>query len=337
MYVQRDYSLRHHNTFGFDVRAHHFVQANDVATLREALRLRAAHDWPLLILGGGSNLVIRDTIPGLTLQPNLHHVDFHDEGDQVLVTAGCGVVWDELVQACVKRQLWGIENLSLIPGTVGAAPVQNIGAYGVELADCLQDVQYLDIDSGELHTLTREQGRYGYRDSLFKHALAGKAIITQVRLRLSKKPSPVLHYQALRDALPVDAAPDDIALIRETVINVRQSKLPDPAVTGNAGSFFKNPTISALDYSALSAQHPGIPGHEQADGRIKTAAAWLVDRAGWKGYRQDGVGVHDRQAIVLVNTGGGSGEKICRLAARIQADVQDKFGIALEIEPQIVP
>ena len=337
MHLHSDYSLRHHNTFGFDVRASRFVEAHDLETLRSALQLRARHQWPLLILGGGSNLVLTDDIPGLTLQPKLCQLEFTDVGDHVVVSAGAGIVWDELVQTCVSRNLWGIENLSLIPGSVGAAPVQNIGAYGVELADCLLGVKYLEVDSGELKTLTREQGNYGYRDSVFKRELQGQAIITQIRLRLSKTPSPALHYQALKEALPAGSDANDISLIRETVIKVRQSKLPDPAITGNAGSFFKNPTITAHHFESLIAQHPSIPGHAQADGSIKTAAGWLVERAGWKGFRQDGVGVHDQQALVLVNTGGGNGKQICHLADRIQADVLQKFGIELEIEPQIRP
>ncbi|MDO6462386.1 UDP-N-acetylmuramate dehydrogenase [Granulosicoccaceae sp. 1_MG-2023] len=337
MNLLENYSLRRRNTFGFDVQARYFAEPRNTDSLRQALSLCRENRWPLFVLGGGSNLVLTGDIPGLTLRPAMDGLSFREDGDAVFVEAGAGVVWDELVQQCVARGYWGLENLSLIPGSAGAAPVQNIGAYGVELADRLEQVVYLDTHSGESHVLERDAGQYSYRNSIFKQALAGRAVITQIRLRLSRKPTPVLSYQALRDALGKDAPDDSIGLIRETVIAIRRSKLPDPEHIGNAGSFFQNPTISADRFNALRALYPDLPGHRQDDGRIKTAAAWFVDKAGWKGHRENGVGVHDRQAIVLINTGRGNGLQICELAARIQADVLAKFDIELEIEPRIRP
>lgn len=340
MNIRHLHSLRDHNSFGFDVRAEHFARVDSLDALREALAEARRQRWPVMPLGGGSNLLLTRDLPGLTLQMALPGIEvLADDGDRILLRVGAGENWHALVEHCIARGWRGLENLALIPGTAGAAPIQNIGAYGVELVDVFDSLEALEIASGKHAEFGRDDCRFGYRDSAFKRALAGRFAITAIRLRLSRSASLNIGYGALASELARIGEPTarDVA---DAVIRVRRSKLPDPAELGNAGSFFQNPVIGAEQFSALQKTHPDLPHYPQADGRIKLAAGWLVEQAGWKGYREGAVGVHGQQAIVLVHhhreDTQGRGTQVLELARRIAADVQDRFKIELEIEPRVI-
>ena len=333
--VQEGVDLQPLNTLSIAARAAYFVRVSDTDTLREVLTWRRDASLPLLLLGGGSNLVLRGDWHGLVLQYGDSTVSLlKRDGDDVLVRAGAGVVWHDLVCYCSAQGWHGLENLALIPGSVGAAPVQNIGAYGVELDSLVDSVDVVDLATGMTAQLSRRQCQFGYRDSVFKNSAAGRYLITAVTLRLSSHFCPVLSYPALRDALPCDnPSPQQVI---DTVVAVRQSKLPDPAVLPNAGSFFKNPVVPAQQASQLLEQYPDMPHYPASTGQQKLAAAWLIDRAGWRGKGFGPVAMHDQQALVLTNPAGGSGQQVLDLAERVAQDVMTQFGVTLEIEPQCV-
>jgi len=293
---------------------------------------------PRIMLGGGSNLVLRGKeIPAVMIRfTSGGWREISRTGSRVLIEADAGIRWHDLVRETVAVGLGGIENLALIPGTVGAAPVQNIGAYGVELASVLHEVDTVDLHSGERRTVPCAECAFGYRDSVFKHA--GKSLaITRVRLNLAVDAPLQYDYRDVRDEWVARGSPDITRLlVFDMVCAIRRRKLPDPEVVGNAGSFFKNPVVSAAQFKALRDEFTDIVGYPQADGRVKVAAGWLIDRAGWKGRSENGVGVHDRQALVLVNLGNASGAAVLALAANIVADIQARFGIALEMEPIVL-
>lgn len=330
--IQHDVDLTAANTLGLPATAERLATVTSLAQAREALVEAERHDWPLTVIGGGSNLVLEPWLPGLVVRPAL--TDYWLEpadGDTVRVHVGAGVNWHELVVAMAERGLWGIENLALIPGQAGAAPIQNIGAYGVELAEVLEAVHLLERDGAREQVLGRDECAFGYRDSVFKHALENRVIITRLVLRLSHRPRPRLDYGDLASRVSATPSPSEIVA---AVSAVRREKLPDPTVLGNAGSFFKNPRVDAAQARALLAAFPAMPHFPLPDGGVKLAAGWLIDQCGLKGLRDGHVGVHDRQALVLVHHGGGSAAELLALAERVTQAVERRFGVRLEREPR---
>ena len=335
--LSRDVPLDTLNTLGLPGRAAGFVAIHAPA------QLAAVRTWPewqgrRLILGGGSNLVLAgDYFAGLVLHMCIPGRELcAEDADAWYVRAGAGENWHAFVDWTLAQGWPGLENLALIPGTVGAAPIQNIGAYGLEVAERLWQVEAIDLDDGATLRLDREACGFAYRDSRFKQA-AGRYLITAVTFRLPKRWQPVLGYAELARQLdPLDSATLHARAVADAVIAIRQRKLPDPARLGNAGSFFKNPLVDAATCAALRAAYPGLPHYPQADGTVKLAAGWLIERCGWKGKSLGPAGVYEQQALVLVNRGGARGTDILRLAGAIQDAVRARFGISLEPEPLIV-
>jgi UDP-N-acetylmuramate dehydrogenase len=335
--VIRDGSLASLNTFGLAVVAAERWLIGSLADL-EAWREASADREPI-VLGGGSNiLLVTERIERPILHVRLRGRAVVDAaGESALVEAAAGEPWHDFVRWSLEQGLSGLENLSLIPGTVGAAPVQNIGAYGVELERTCEAVEVFDLETGALRWLTRAECAFGYRDSVFKHRPPDREVITRVRFRLSRRFEPVLGYGELRAELAAAGIEAPTARdVSNAVSAIRRRKLPDPAVIGNAGSFFKNPIVEAALADRLCDAHPDCPRYPAPEGRVKLAAGWLIERAGWKGHRRGAAGVHERHALVLVNHGGASGAEIWRLARDIREDVASKFGVLLEPEPRIL-
>lgn len=325
------------NTFGVAARARWFAEARNDDEAREALQAARRLGVPLWILGGGSNLLLTGDVQALVLHMQNRGVRvLADDGEQVILEAEAGEPWHPFVLRSLELGLGGLENLSLIPGTVGAAPIQNVGAYGVEIKDRFAGLTALDCQSGELCEFDRDDCAFGYRDSLFKQR-SGRYLILRVRFALSRNAELRLDYGPLRQQLQEmgmqQPTPPDVS---RAVCAIRSAKLPDPAQLGNAGSFFKNPVVSGEAAAALRSRYPGLVGYPQADGQVKLAAGWLIEQAGWKGFREGDAGVHDRQALVLVNHGRARGAEILALAQRIQADIAARFGVVLEIEPNVL-
>ncbi|MCH4561695.1 UDP-N-acetylmuramate dehydrogenase [Halomonas sp. EGI 63088] len=320
------------NTLGLPCVAERFAAPRDPVELRATLALAEREGWPLTLLGGGSNLILPERLPGLVVQPAMAAWWLEEQGDEVLVHAEAGVVWHELVMALAERGLWGTENLALIPGHCGAAPIQNIGAYGAELCEVLEAVHLVHLDDGREAVFTAADCAFGYRDSIFKGTLDGRVAITRLVLRLSRTPRPRLGYGDL--AARVGPEPTPLA-VAEAVCAIRREKLPDPLTLGNAGSFFKNPLVDAGTARRLLADHPGLPHFPQPDGRVKLAAGWLIDRCGLKGWCRGHFGVHRRQALVLVHFGGGSAAELLAFADAVADRVEERFGVALEREPRL--
>ncbi|GIZ50662.1 UDP-N-acetylmuramate dehydrogenase [Noviherbaspirillum aridicola] len=336
--IQTGYPLRQLNTFGIDARAAAYLQVTNENMLAEARRDPALAAMPRLVLGGGSNLLFTRDFDGLVLHMATSGIDIVGEDEaSVFVRAAAGENWHRFVLHTVARGLPGLENLSLIPGSVGAAPIQNIGAYGAELKDCFHALRAFDFDSGKILELGRAACRFGYRDSIFKHELARRAVILDVTFALPKQWQPNLRYAELAQELAArgKTAPG-AADISDAVVAIRSRKLPDPASIGNAGSFFKNPVVSRETCDALLARFPGMVSYAQPDGSCKLAAGWLIDQCGWKGRSIGPAGVYEKQALVLVNRGGASGRDIAELARAVQADVMQRFGVMLEPEPVFV-
>lgn len=334
-----DADLQPRNTLRLPGRARRLALIDGAQDLREVCAQARSAGMPVRVLGEGSNTVVAAS------QVDVQLVCFRsggwrilrETGNEVLVEADAGMNWHALVMATVEAGLRGIENLALIPGSVGAAPVQNIGAYGVELADVLHEVDVLDMRDGAERTLAARDCRLAYRDSLFKHPDGNALAILRVRLRLARGGEARLGYRDLQQAWEQDGCPlPTPRWVADTVCAIRRRKLPDPSVLGNAGSFFRNPVVDAAQLNALRERHPDIVAYVQADGRAKLAAAWLIERAGWKGRRLGEVGVHAQHALVLVNHGGGTGAQLLGLAQRIVADVQVMFGVTLEMEPVVL-
>lgn len=332
MIVQEHVDLTPYNTLGFAAVAERLVTPKTDDECRKALALARAHDWPITLLGKGSNVILQPVINGLVIVPSSQVYRFESVGaDTVKVHADAGVDWPTLVEKACEQGLWGIENLALIPGHCGAAPVQNIGAYGAELADVLECVHLLHFD-GRQETLSGVQAQFGYRDSVFKRALAGRCLITGIVLKLSTVPHPQLGYGDLAARVSMPCTPLDVA---HAVSAIRREKLPDPKVIGNAGSFFKNPVITLEHAAVLRQRYPQMPVFANEEGS-KVPAAWLIDQCGFKGCHRGTVGVHDRQALVLVNRGGGDAAALLALADEIENAVHDHFGISLEREPRVI-
>lgn len=335
--VSESVSLKPFNTFGVEVRARLFAEAHDDAEVREALALASARGIPLQVIGGGSNLLLTADVDALVLRMASRGLRLlGDDGEQVLVEAEAGEPWHPFVLWTLEQGLAGLENLSLIPGTVGAAPMQNIGAYGVEIKDVFAGLTAMDRLSGELRDFSLEECAFGYRDSLFKREV-GRWLILRVRFKLSRALSLHLDYGPVRQRLQEQGVDAPTALdVSRAICSIRSEKLPDPAQLGNAGSFFKNPLVPAGLAERLRGEHADLVAYPQADGQVKLAAGWLIERAGWKGYRDGDAGVHRLQALVLVNHGAATGLQLLDLAQRIQADVAERFGVVLEMEPNLL-
>jgi UDP-N-acetylmuramate dehydrogenase len=332
--VQAQVSLKPFNSFGIDVRARLFAEAHNDSDVREALAYAAGHQLPLLVIGGGSNLLLTQDIDALVLRMASQGIRVvQDDGIQVVVEAEAGEAWHPFVLWTLAQGFSGLENLSLIPGTVGAAPMQNIGAYGVEIKDVFAGLTALDRHTGELRDFSLAECNFAYRDSLFKHE-TGRWLILRVRFALSRAVHLKLEYGPVQQRLTeqgiTQATPSDVS---RAICSIRSEKLPDPAVLGNAGSFFKNPLVSQALAAELQLQYPDLVAYPQADGQMKLAAGWLIDKAGWKGFRDGDAGVHRLQALVLVNYGAATGQDIAGLALRIQQDIEKRFQVVLEMEP----
>lgn len=330
------FSLAGSNTFGIRAVARLYAEAGSEAQLRSLLLSVTARNLPLMVLGGGSNIVLSGDFPGLVLKPALRGVYcYGEDAAHYWVEAQAGENWHGFVQHCLRQGWYGLENLSLIPGTVGAAPIQNIGAYGVELTDVFDSLTAMDITTGELREFTHAQCRFAYRDSVFKQELKDRYVITRVRFRLLKQPTVKIGYGDIQAELAAQGAVQPTPQqVSAAVIAIRSRKLPDPAVIGNAGSFFKNPIVPVAQAEQLKAQFPGVVGYPQAD-NVKLAAGWLIEQAGWKGRRIGPVGAYEKQALVVVNYGGAVGADVMAVAQAIQAAVQEKFGVTLEMEPRV--
>lgn len=333
MTIQTHFPLKTYNTFGIDVLADSFAEVHSVKELQQAL---AMAETPL-ILGSGSNILFTKDYAGMVIRIAIKGIQMLQENEHsVYLEVGAGENWHALVMYCVERNLGGVENLSLIPGTVGAAPVQNIGAYGVELKDVLMSVTGLDLHSHTMRTLTNEECTFGYRSSIFKRELRNRFVITSVILRLQKHPVLHLTYPALAQELKAHTSPLTIRDVSNAVCRVRRSKLPDPAELGNAGSFFKNPTIPQEQFLRLREQFPTMPSFPAASGTVKIPAGWLIEQCKWKGKRLGATGTYPLQALVIVNYGSATGSDILALAQEIQASVRERFDIVLEPEVNIV-
>jgi UDP-N-acetylmuramate dehydrogenase len=336
--LQAGVSLRAFNTMGIDAHAHALLPVHTVDDLRAVRADPTLNALPRLVLGGGSNVLFTGDFGGLVLHMRSTGIDIvGDIGDAVLVRAAAGESWHGLVMWTLAHGLGGMENLSLIPGSVGASPIQNIGAYGSELKDCFHQLTAFDFTTGELLLLDRAACEFGYRDSIFKHGLRDRAVILDVTFALPKRWQPNLRYAELAQevaarGLAAPAAAD----VSAAVVAIRQRKLPAPALLGNAGSFFKNPVVPAAQRDALLSLYPGLVSHAQEDGSVKLAAGWLIDQCGWKGRAMGAAGVYEKQALVLVNRGDASGAEMVALAEAIQRDVESRFGVRLEPEPVFV-
>ncbi len=336
MTIHENTSLKSYNTFGIDVTARYFVEItskNEIPGLIEG-----ASNNELLILGGGSNLLLTKDVWGIVLKISIMGKEIVEETDNtILLKIGAGENWHSVVEWCVQNKYAGIENLALIPGTVGAAPIQNIGAYGVEIMDVFDSLEMYDIS--KLHTVrfTREECEFGYRDSIFKRRLKGTGIITSVTLRLRKSTDALhINYNDVRFELGANIKSPSIHDVFTAVSAIRTRKLPNPLEIGNAGSFFKNPTIPSSHYNELKTNYHEMPSYPHPNGMVKIPAAWLIEQCGWKGIRQGSVGVYPHQALVIVNYGGASGEEVIALAREIQASVNEKFGIDIEPEVNVI-
>lgn len=334
--IQSGVSLKPFNTFGVDVRARLFAEARSDADVREALAYAAGHKTELLVIGGGSNLLLTQDVDALVLRMASRGTRItHEDCGMAIVEAEAGEPWHPFVQDMLAQGLSGLENLSLIPGTVGAAPMQNIGAYGVELKDVFHSLTALNRQTGELQDFSLAECAFGYRDSIFKQQ-PGRWLILRVRFRLSFSATLHLDYGPVRQRLQEQGVTEPTPMhVSRAICSIRSEKLPDPATLGNAGSFFKNPLVSAELTARIRETHPGLVAYPQADGQVKLAAGWLIEQAGWKGFRDGDAGVHALQSLVLVNYGSATGRDLLSLAQRIQADIDQRFGVALEMEPNV--
>jgi len=345
MEILRDADLKPCNTFGIAARAEALGRFRDLGQLRDLLAAPELADLPRLILGGGSNVLFTRDWPGVVLLNEVPGLEvLREDDDHVWLRSGAGVVWHDLVLHAVANGWGGLENLSLIPGRVGAAPMQNIGAYGVELKDTFDSLEALKVDDGTVVTFNRTACRFGYRESFFKREGRDRFVILNVTFKLSKRPVLNTSYGNIGQELAKRGitAPT-LRDVSDAVIAIRSSKLPDPKVIGNAGSFFKNPVVPVAVADAIRAQYPDVAAYPAGEGHVKLAAGWLIEKAGWKGFREDlptgqpgGFGVHKDQALVLVNHGGATGRNIFDLSTRILASIHERFGVELEREVNII-
>ena len=339
MRIEQNFSLKTYNTFGIDAKAKSLVAVTTEAELIDFLKHNPLKNELALVLGGGSNMLLTKDIDGTVLHVAISGKQIIEETESsALVEAGAGENWHQLVLWAIENNLAGIENLSLIPGNIGTAPVQNIGAYGVELKDTFYSLDAIEISTGKKHTFTLEACKFGYRESIFKSELKGKFIITRVRLKLFKPPHSLsTHYGAIKEELTnKEVVNPSIKDVSNAVIAIRQSKLPDPKELGNSGSFFKNPIVREEIANSLKNSYPELPIYDANSGNKKLAAGWLIDQCGLKGYRTGDAGVHKKQALVLVNYGNATGADILALAQFVITHVYEKFGVKLEPEVNII-
>lgn len=330
----QNYPLLAHNTFGMDVRAARFIEYDNVDELTDLLRKEGDRLHPLLHIGGGSNLLFSGNYPGTVLHSAIKGFEVvAEDADKVEVRVGAGEVWDDFVAYAVASGWYGAENLSAIPGEVGASAVQNIGAYGVEVKDLIVAVETLAADTAERRVFTNAECGYAYRESVFKKELKGRYIVTHVVYRLGKRPVFHLDYGNIRAELERRACEPTLETVRDVVMSIRASKLPDPKVLGNAGSFFMNPVVPRSLFETLRERYPDMPHYDVDNDRVKIPAGWMIDRCGWKGKALGRAAVHDRQALVLVNLGGATGREVMHLAHEVARSVHDTFGI--DIRPEV--
>jgi UDP-N-acetylmuramate dehydrogenase len=337
--IEENINLKPFNTFGIAVNARYFSKVSTLEELLELTQTPIFKNEKRIILGGGSNILFTSDFDGLVIKTDFKGIEVIDESDEVvIIRVQSGELWHDLVLHCVNRQWGGIENLSLIPGTVGASPIQNIGAYGVELKDVLKEVEGIDLTNGEKLTFNNSECAFGYRDSIFKHQLKEKIFISSITLSLTKKNHLYnTTYGAIADTLKaMNVHEVNIQSISDAVIQIRKNKLPDPTLLGNAGSFFKNPVISFTHYQSLQKTFPTIPGYHSVNQEVKVPAGWLIEQCGWKGKRINHVGVHAQQALVIVNYGNANGKEIFDLAQQIISSVKQKFYITLTPEVNII-
>ncbi|KRB89066.1 UDP-N-acetylmuramate dehydrogenase [Noviherbaspirillum sp. Root189] len=336
--LHQDFSLKHFNTFGIDAKAAFYLPVSDDDMLDAVRRDPDLSRMPRLVLGGGSNLLLTGDVSGLVLHMSTRGIAVVGEDERfIYVRAAAGENWHQFVLWTLAHGLGGLENLSLIPGSVGAAPIQNIGAYGVETKDSFHSLTAFDFTTGERLTLSAEDCRFAYRDSVFKHELRDRAVILDVTFALPRQWHPNLHYADVAQELSArDITTPDARQVSDAVIAIRTRKLPDPALIGNVGSFFKNPVVPREQRDALLARHPTMVSYAQPDGSFKLAAGWLIDQCGWKGRTLGAAGVYEKQALVLVNRGGAKGADVVALAKAIQADVMSRFSVRLEPEPVFI-
>ncbi len=340
--LQQNFDLRHLNSFGMSAQAHRYVRIESLSQL-QALRTQFQTDTdlsqlPRLILGGGSNMILSEHLPHIVLHITIMGRQLEAEtSDAFIVRAGAGENWHQFVLWTLAHGYPGLENLSLIPGTVGASPIQNIGAYGLEMQDYFDSLRALDMQTGEVKTFTKQDCSFAYRDSIFKSGEPGRYVILDVSFALPKQWQARLNYGDVAKYLQAHnvATPTPVD-VSNAIIAIRQSKLPDPALIGNAGSFFKNPIVAADLRNQFLRQYPACVSYLQANGDYKLAAGWLIEQCGWKGYSAATVGVYEKQALVLINLGGANGAAVKQLAQTIQADVLAKMGVSLEVEPVFV-
>lgn len=338
MQIQENISLKPFNSFGINATARYFGRFSSEDDLQLMLDSGIQSQRPALILGGGSNLLLTKDYDGLVLKNEIMGIkEVHEDNDYVYVKAGAGENWHRFVLYCIERNWAGVENLSLIPGNVGASPMQNIGAYGVEIDDVFWDLEAYHLQEKKIITFTKNDCAFGYRESVFKRQYKGEFVILNVTYQLRKKARFNTSYGAIEQELERMGVKElSIKHVSDAVINIRSSKLPNPAEIGNAGSFFKNPTVSKEQFNSLKSSYEHMVGYENMDGSVKLAAGWLIEQCGWKGYRKGDAGCHAKQALVLVNYGNASGNEIYDLSEEILQSVKQKFGVMLEREVNII-
>ncbi|MDR1054993.1 MAG: UDP-N-acetylmuramate dehydrogenase [Prevotellaceae bacterium] len=335
--IQTNYSLKQLNTFNIDVKAKYYAAPTSEDEILEILNDESLVGVPRFILGGGSNVLFTGDFDGIVIHPQIKGIEKIDEDENhIWLCAGAGVVWDIFVSYCVKNNWGGVENLSFIPGNVGAAPVQNIGAYGVEAKSTIDEVYGIYLENGEPFCLNNAECEFGYRDSVFKEELKGKAIITEVTFKLNKKPVYITHYGNVEEELTKNYSKVNVQNIRKAIITIRERKLPDPGKLPNAGSFFKNPIVPVEFAENLKQKYENMPLFASDKKHAKLAAGWLIEQCGWKGKRIANVGVHEHQALVLINYGGAEASELTKLAADIQQSVKEKFYVEVESEVNYV-
>ena len=336
--IYENVPLKKYNTFGLDYMADYMIHIKSEKDADVLFKGKVSLKKPILILGSGSNILFTCDFKGTILYPEIRGIKIEEpENDErnVIVSCGAGVIWDDFVAWTVNKGFYGLENLSLIPGKVGATPVQNIGAYGVEVSERITKVKTININDGKRRVFSNNECEFGYRDSIFKKNEKGKYLVTRVYYKLSIKPNLNLNYNSLKEEVN-KLGTESLKNVRQGVINIRRSKLPDPEITGNAGSFFKNPVVKDSFGTHLKIKYPEMPVYTDNDGQMKLAAGWLIEKCGWKGKRTGDCGVHDKQALVLINYGKATGKEIFALSEEIKKSVCEKFGIELEREVELV-
>jgi UDP-N-acetylmuramate dehydrogenase len=334
--IYENISLKKYNTFGLNVRADRLISFMHEENAVHFFKQNSESPDKLMVVGAGSNLLFLGDYHGTIVHPEMQGIDFEGrKGNNIIISAGAGVNWDKLVESTVEKGLGGLENLSLIPGNVGAVAVQNIGAYGAEVKEVIEKVRAIAIKDGTVIEFSNEECRFGYRESIFKGELKGKFMITKIYFKLSTNPKLILEYGSLKDEIN-KLGSTSLSNVRKVVINIRRSKLPDPAQIRNAGSFFKNPVVNADIADDLRKKYPKIPVFRDKAGGTKIAAGWLIEQCGWKGKRIGDAGIHNRQALVIVNHGNATGREIFELSEEVKRTVAEKFGITLEREVEVI-